>query len=248
MPCRPSLYFLLFVHAGMIPLFSRAVYNMKSIYEASEDNDLVDVELSLHVKCTSDDTISITSDDMQLDPRMNTVWPVGHDQQNNPERRDRGVLIVKMRRGQELKLRCTARKGIGKDHAKWQPVATASFQYIPDIKINHALIDALSEAKREELCEADSRRTFRYNKLTKRIEVVDPLLYQYDGDILVKADELGVPGAIDIVQQQDAFIFRIEGTGALPVAEVVNMAMEILMAKIDTLAAGVAQLKDLDTV
>jgi hypothetical protein len=30
---------------------------------------------------------------------------------------------------QEIKLKATARKGIGKDHAKWIPVATATYQY-----------------------------------------------------------------------------------------------------------------------
>jgi len=38
------------------------------------------------------------------------------------------ILLVKMRRNQELKLKAIARKGIGKDHAKWMPVATCSFQ------------------------------------------------------------------------------------------------------------------------
>lgn len=38
-----------------------------------------------------------------------------------------------MRKGQELKLKAIVRKGLGKDHAKWIPVATAVFQYVPEV-------------------------------------------------------------------------------------------------------------------
>ena len=160
--------------------------------------------------------------------------PVGYGLPN-----ERGILIVKMRRGQELKLRAIARKGIGKDHAKWQPVATAAYQFVADISINHAAVDTLPEAQREALCEADPRGTFRYNRLTKRIEVVNPELYQYDGEVLEKAEALGVAGAIDIVQRQDAFVFRVESTGALPARDIVQTAFEVLVAKLINLRAGV---------
>jgi DNA-directed RNA polymerase II subunit RPB3 len=212
---------------------------MKSIYEAADDeSDIIDVELSLEIKATTDDTISVTSDHMVLDPNHPEIAPVGYHQQDDPHRADKGILIVKMRKGQELKLRAIARKGIGKDHAKWQPVATVAMQYIPDITIHHAIVDTLPEEQRQELCDADPRQTFRYNEVSKRIEVVDPELYMYDGEVLVKAEELGVPGAIDIVQRQDAFVFRVEGTGVLAPEDVCLTAIGVLREKLIALSAG----------
>ena len=56
-------------------------------------------------------------------PPAADITPVGYHSEG-----DRGVLLVKMRRNQELKLRAVARKGTGKDHAKWMPVATCVYQ------------------------------------------------------------------------------------------------------------------------
>ena len=59
--------------------------------------------------------------------------------------------------------------GIGKDHAKWQPVATAAYQFLPTITIDAAKVAALSDAQKAELCDADPRKTFRLNQLTKQV-------------------------------------------------------------------------------
>ncbi|KAL4430045.1 hypothetical protein ABPG77_004415 [Micractinium sp. CCAP 211/92] len=305
---------------GLVPLVSTRVHEMKSIYEAAEDDDFLDVQLALDVRCTSDDTISVTSKDLQLDPsypgkggvllppctqrgcaalwgsrpvppRSACVqWTCGRVQgpaaprgaasrseewqQNSrsaaeaactggvictrpcPRTRpppppppdihpvgyhdpaDRGILLVKMRRGQELKLRAVARKGTGKDHAKWMPVATCVFQYMPEITINHALMDTLTDEQKEEWCDADPRKTFKLNKLTHRVEVANPEAYMYDGEVIAKAEEMGKPGLVTIKQKQDTFIFRVEGTGVLRPEDIVLTACELLARKIRNLQAA----------
>lgn len=49
---------------------------MKSLYEAAEDDDLVDINLSLDIKCNTDDTLSVTSNDLELDPARKSKFCV----------------------------------------------------------------------------------------------------------------------------------------------------------------------------
>lgn len=45
------------------------------------------------------------------------------------------ILIAKLRPGQEIDVELHCHKGVGKDHAKWSPVATASYRLLPEINI-----------------------------------------------------------------------------------------------------------------
>lgn len=55
------------------------------------------------------------------------------------------ILIAKLRPGQVIELEAHARKGIGKDHAKFSPVATASYRLMPHIEIVKPIYDELAE-------------------------------------------------------------------------------------------------------
>lgn len=45
------------------------------------------------------------------------------------------ILVAKMRPGQCIDLEAHARKGIGADHAKWSPVATAWYRLQPEVAL-----------------------------------------------------------------------------------------------------------------
>lgn len=49
------------------------------------------------------------------------------------------ILLVKLRPGQMVDLHCFARKGVGADHAKYSPVATASYRLLPHIIIREPI-------------------------------------------------------------------------------------------------------------
>lgn len=51
-----------------------------------------------------------------------------------------------------------------------------------------------------------------------QVTVLDPEAYVFDEEVIKKAADLGKPGLVEIKQLQDRFIFRVEGTGVLPVS------------------------------
>jgi DNA-directed RNA polymerase II subunit RPB3 len=50
------------------------------------------------------------------------------------------------------------------------------------------------------------------------VTVSESEAYAFDEEVVKKAMELGKPGLVDIKQRHDQFIFRVEGTGVLPVS------------------------------
>ena len=56
---------------------------------------------------------------------------------------------------------CKARKGIGKEHAKWQPCATVSMQVEPVVEVNRLLTTKLSGEERRAIIASCPRKVFR---------------------------------------------------------------------------------------
>ncbi|KAI9490766.1 RNA polymerase Rpb3/Rpb11 dimerization domain-containing protein [Zychaea mexicana] len=116
---------------GMVPIDSRDVEKLRYTRDCtcSQYCPECSVELTLHAKCTDDRTKAVTSRDLiSSNP---TFAPVLQD------KNDAGVMLVKLRKGMELKLKCIAKKGVAKEHAKWSPVSGVAFEYDPHNKLRH---------------------------------------------------------------------------------------------------------------
>ena len=55
------------------------------------------------------------------------------------------ILLSKMRPGHEMDIKMYAYKGLGRDHAKFSPVATASYRLLPEITINEPVCGEAAE-------------------------------------------------------------------------------------------------------
>ncbi|CDY37227.1 BnaA09g08480D [Brassica napus] len=224
---------------GLIPLTSERAMSMRF----SRDCDACDgdgqcefcsVEFHLSAKCVTDQTLDVTSRDLYSADATVTPVDFGVDSSGVADSGEqRGIIIVKLRRGQELKLRAIARKGIGKDHAKWSPAATVTFMYEPDIIINEDMMDTLTDEEKIDLIESSPTKVFDFDSATRQVVVVDPEAYTYDEEVIKKAEAMGKVGLVEIRPKDDSFIFTVESTGAVKASQLVLNAIVLLKQKLD---------------
>ncbi|KAM0747016.1 insert subdomain of RNA polymerase alpha subunit [Meredithblackwellia eburnea MCA 4105] len=137
---------------GLIPLncegMERVVKNYNRDCHCDSYCSDCSVVLTLDAKCTDNRTMDVCADRLVVEQHpldaegrvtnvdRGNVGKPALDLDNSPARA-RGSLIVKLRKGQEVRMRCIAIKGRALEHAKWSPVAALGFEYDPYNKLKH---------------------------------------------------------------------------------------------------------------
>ncbi|CAE7232456.1 unnamed protein product [Rhizoctonia solani] len=151
-------------------------------------------------------------DELQKRP-PNFGMPIGKDDPNVPP-----VLLCRIRKGQELRLRCIAKKGTAKEHAKWSPCTGVGFEYDPHNKLRHTTY----------WYEVDSRAEWPLSENAKEEEPP-------------RDDE-----PFDYLAKPEKFYIDIETDGKVAPREVVLKGLIELQTKLGNIIHGLTPRNDFD--
>ena len=159
------LFFFFFVHRiGLVPLKSEDIdkYQFPLVCSCKSGCSQCQVEYDISVKCDEnckDDTMEVTSNHIKPKNKECSVVPVEYDYP---------IVLTKLKKGQSINMTLTAKKGIGKTHAKWSPVCTCVMKPIPKVEIldmdGDNFLQKLDAENKKKFCEACPCKVFRYDE------------------------------------------------------------------------------------
>eukprot|EP00039_Didymoeca_costata_P026663 m.16342 g.16342 ORF g.16342 m.16342 type:complete len:347 (+) comp5670_c0_seq2:184-1224(+) len=204
--------------------------------DLEEFNDTNHIEFKLEVKCTKNPNAhkeSADPEELYLHSNVTTAdleWIPKGDQKEKygdirPVHED--ILLIKLRPGQEINIRMYCVKGIGKDHAKWSPVGTASYRLHPHIELKKQFTG--EQAKRLQACFAPG-----VIELVKGEAKVSNTRACTMSREVHRHDEFR--DFVSLQRRRNHFIFSVESIGCYPSAsDLVSCAFNCLNEKIDFL-------------
>ena len=223
---------------GLIPLDSRLIdrfYYTRECKCESGNCAECSVKFQLKVFNDSDAVRNVTSADL-VNLTNEDVFPVHSQRFQGGEESDQ-VVICKLGKNQGIDLVAIARKGVGKEHAKWSPVAVATFQYEPEIELNVALLDNLSELEKKGIEKSCPKGVFNYDERHRMLAVEDAGACVFCGECVQLVSEMGrgKEGLLSVKMKENRFIFKVESTGVLPPEDVVEHALRVVSNKLQVI-------------
>lgn len=259
---------------GLVPLRGSisGLDEIDCFIKADEDNNVVGskpsdyntVVMKLYVECTYNELAD--KDETETEKRFNhsnvyardlTFASVGRQIERfkddpivpvNPD-----ILIAKLRPGQIIDMDFHCTKGLGMDHAKFSPVATATYRLLPKIHITKPIVGA--DAEKFQQCfpqgvigiervtaEEASREGSGYEGHEgKEMAVVRDAFRDTVSRECLRHDEF--KDKVKLGRVQDHFIFSVESTGQYPSADLVIRSLKVLKIKAQKLKRALDRLE-----
>jgi DNA-directed RNA polymerases I and III subunit RPAC1 len=162
------------------------------------------------------------------------------------------ILIAKLRPGQEIDLEMHAIKGVGSDHAKYSPVATASYRLMPTITILKPILGKDAEKfarcfprgviELETVTKKDAAKKgsgYEGHEGEKKAVVRDPMKDTVSRECL-RHEEF--EGKVKLGRIRDHFIFSVESVGQWNSDELFLESVRILKGKCEVLKRSLADM------
>ncbi|KAJ1836550.1 DNA-directed RNA polymerase core subunit rpc40 [Coemansia sp. RSA 2706] len=161
------------------------------------------------------------------------VWEPAGDQQKRLASVSIGpihddILITKLRPGQVINCELHCQKGVGKDHAKFSPVATASYRLLPEIQILEDITGDDADLFRE--CFPPGVVDVVVEDGVRKAKVVNARKDTVSREVLRHKQ---FEGKVRLTRVRDHFIFNVESTGIISPEDLVAQALDVLMEKCD---------------
>lgn len=137
------------------------------------------------------------------------------------------IVVAKLRPGQRIEFEAHCRKGVGKDHTKYSPVATATYRLLPDIILTRPI-------KNEEAYELQNKcpmQVFDIEDLGKG-EVQAKVARPRDCTMCrecIRLDDWSEK--VQLKRKADHFLFSVETVGSLAPEVIVREGISILKEK-----------------
>ncbi|KAI6652577.1 DNA-directed RNA polymerases I and III subunit RPAC1 isoform X1 [Oopsacas minuta] len=233
---------------GLIPikadprLFNFPAYNEKNQLIV-DSNSVLEFELS--IKCSHNKAASVGATLPEEKYKNSNVYtrhmkwvPIGDQAQLLGEVKtcQDDILIMKLRPGQEIKMKLHCVKGVGKDHAKFSPVATATYRLLPSIKLLEPITGEL--ARKLQSCFAEGVIGL---KTVNNIDVAFVLDARKDTATREVCRHKELKDLVELSRISDHFIFTVESIGVLPAIDIVKESIKILMEKCDYFIGEIAK-------
>jgi len=204
-----------------------------------EPTDQNTIEFTLHIKCSrkKDAKESYPEHLKYENSRVysgDLKWvPYGSQEETFKDKPlkpvDDDILIARLRPGQEIELRARCIKGIGKDHAKFSPVATATYRLLPEIRLTNVTGEKAIQLKKK--CPM-SVFDIEDIKGVHTAVVKEPRKCTMCRECI---REPGWEKHVQLLRKKNHFIFQIESTKILPPKILFEEAIKVLLAKIERL-------------